>query len=164
MIAASDGARRPRGSRRGSPDARGRAAGVALANRFEAGATRGATDRPGAAGVRPVGCDDSVLGRASSARTLGRGSTRAPYANGRACAACDDPRMVEYGGGVANGPAGQVAGHSGSSPLGQPVDVFGSISHTFNDAANFVLSQPPEVLLVGAVILFLGLVVLKRAF
>ena len=72
--------------------------------------------------------------------------------------------MVEYGGGVANGPAGQVAGHSGSSPLGHPVDVFGSISHTFNDAASFVLSQPPEVLLVGIVIFFLGVVVLKRAF
>jgi hypothetical protein len=72
--------------------------------------------------------------------------------------------MVEYGGGVANGPAGQVAGSSGQHPLGQPVDVFASVSHTFNDAANFVLSQPPEVLVIGIVIFFLGLVVLKRAF
>ncbi|HEY4227905.1 MAG TPA: hypothetical protein VGM49_06170 [Candidatus Limnocylindrales bacterium] len=67
--------------------------------------------------------------------------------------------MVEYGGGIANGPAGQVGGSS--TPH---VDVFASVSHTFNDAANFVLSQPPEVLVVGIVIAFLALVVLKRAF
>jgi len=67
--------------------------------------------------------------------------------------------MVEYGGGIANGPAGQVGGNSAPH-----VDVLASVSHTFNDAANFVLSQPPEVLIVGIVIAFLALVVLKRAF
>jgi hypothetical protein len=72
--------------------------------------------------------------------------------------------MVEYGGGIANGPAGQVAGNSGNPNLGQPVDFLGSVSHTFNDAANFVLSQPPEVLIAGIVIFFVGLIVLKRAF
>jgi hypothetical protein len=73
--------------------------------------------------------------------------------------------MVEYGGGIANGPAGQVAAGSGQRPdLGQHVDFLGSVSHTFNDAANFVLSQPPEVLFVGIIVFFLGLIVLKRAF
>ena len=72
--------------------------------------------------------------------------------------------MVEYGGGIANGPAGQVGGTSGSANAGQHVDVLAGISHTFNDAANFVLSQPPEVLVVGIVVFFLGLIVLKRAF
>jgi hypothetical protein len=72
--------------------------------------------------------------------------------------------MVEYGGGIANGPAGQVAGHSGNPQLGQSVDFLAGVSHTFNDAANFVLSQPPEVLFVGIVVFFLGLIVLKRAF
>jgi hypothetical protein len=73
--------------------------------------------------------------------------------------------MVEYGGGIANGPAGQVAGSSGQHPdFGQHVDFLGSVSHTFNDAATFVLSQPPEVLIVGIIIFFVGLIVLKRAF
>jgi hypothetical protein len=73
--------------------------------------------------------------------------------------------MVEYGGAINNGPAGQVGGSGGAAPdLGQPVDFLGSVSHTFNDAANFVLAQPPEVLVVAIVVFFLGLIVLKRAF
>lgn len=72
--------------------------------------------------------------------------------------------MIEYGGGIQNGPAGQVAGGSGQPDLGTPVDFFGSVSHTFNDAANFVLSQPPEVLIAAIAIIFVGLIVLKRAF
>lgn len=73
--------------------------------------------------------------------------------------------MVEYGGGIANGPAGQVAGSSGQHPnLGTSVDFFGSVSHTFNDGVNFVLSQPPEVLVAGIVVFLVGLIVLKRAF
>ena len=73
--------------------------------------------------------------------------------------------MVEYGGGIANGPAGQVAGSSGQHPnFGQPVDFFGNITHTLNDGVNFVLGQPPEVLIVGIVVFFVGLIVLKRAF
>jgi hypothetical protein len=74
--------------------------------------------------------------------------------------------MVEYGGAIGGGPAGQVAGSSGGNPpdLGQPVDFLGNVGHTFSDAANFVLAQPPEVLVVGIVLFFLGLIVLKRAF
>ena len=72
--------------------------------------------------------------------------------------------MVEYGGGISNGPAGQVAGGSGHPDLGSQVDFFGSLSHTFNDAANFVLAQPPEVLIAAIAIIFVGLIVLKRAF
>ena len=82
------------------------------------------------------------------------------------CAGCDDPRVVEYGGAINNGPAGQVAGSGGGGApdLGQPVDFLGNVSHTFNDAANFVLSQPPEVLVIAIVVFFLGLIVLRRAF
>ena len=72
--------------------------------------------------------------------------------------------MVEYGGGISNGPAGQVAGGSAHPDLGSQVDFFGSLSHTFNDAANFVLAQPPEVLIAAIAIIFVGLIVLKRAF
>jgi hypothetical protein len=72
--------------------------------------------------------------------------------------------MVEYGGGISNGPAGQVAGGSGHPDLGTSVDFMSGVSHTFNDAANFVLAQPPEVLVAAIVVIFLGLIVLKRAF
>jgi hypothetical protein len=74
--------------------------------------------------------------------------------------------VVEYGGGINNGPAGQVGGGGGAGApdLGQPVDFFGSISHTANDIANQVLALPPEMLALGIVLFFVGLVVLKRAF
>jgi hypothetical protein len=73
--------------------------------------------------------------------------------------------VVEYGGGIANGPAGQVAGSSGAHPdLGTPVDFLGSVTHTLNDGVNFVLAQPPEVLVAGIIVFFLALIVLKRAF
>ena len=71
--------------------------------------------------------------------------------------------MVEYGGGINNGPAGQVGGNpggAGSPELGTPVDFFGTI----NDAAAFVSAQPIEVLILGAVVIFIGLIVLRRAF
>jgi hypothetical protein len=77
--------------------------------------------------------------------------------------------MVEYGGGINKGPAGQVGG-SGGSPggnapdLGTPVDFFGSVSNVVNDTTAFLSAQPLEVLVAGIVVVFLGLIVLKRAF
>ena len=75
--------------------------------------------------------------------------------------------MVEYGGGINNGPAGQVGGGvagGGHAPAAQGQDVLGSITHTFGDLANQVLSLPVEVLAFGIVLFFLGIIVLKRAF
>jgi len=71
--------------------------------------------------------------------------------------------MVEYGGGIANGPAGQVGG-ANAPHLGSQPDVFASVGNIVNDAVNMVSSAPPEMLLLGIVIFFVGLVVLKRAF
>jgi len=71
--------------------------------------------------------------------------------------------MVEYGGGINNGPAGQGGG-GGAPVLGTPVDFFGSVGNTINDATAFVSSQPTEVLILGIVIFFVGLMVLRRAF
>ena len=71
--------------------------------------------------------------------------------------------MVEYGGGINNGPAGQVAGGGGAGG-GAHVDFFSSVSHTINDVTHAILAQPPEVLAVGIVLFFVGLVVLRRAF
>ena len=73
--------------------------------------------------------------------------------------------MVEYGGGISHGPAGQVGGGgAGAPPAGGHVDFFASISHTVNDVTHTILAQPPEVLAIGIVVFFLGLIVLRRAF
>ena len=74
--------------------------------------------------------------------------------------------MVEYGGGISHGPAGQVGGGGGAGapPVGGHVDFFDSISHTVNDVTHTILAQPPEVLAIGIVVFFLGLIVLRRAF
>jgi len=77
--------------------------------------------------------------------------------------------VVEYGGGINNGPAGQVGGGGGVIGPGSPAhaqapDVLGSISHTLGDIANQVLALPPGMLALGIVLFFLGLIVLKRAF
>lgn len=74
--------------------------------------------------------------------------------------------MVEYGGGISNGPAGQAGGGGGGGApdLGGHVDFFGSIGHTISDVTNTVLAQPPEVLAIGIVLFFVGLIVLRRAF
>lgn len=72
--------------------------------------------------------------------------------------------MVEYGGGIANGPAGQVGGGAGAPNLGTQQDLFASVGQVVNDAVNMVTSAPPEMLVLGIVIFFVGLIVLKRAF
>lgn len=74
--------------------------------------------------------------------------------------------MVEYGGGIGNGPAGQLAGGSGggSPELGGHVDFFSSVGHAVNDLTHTILAQPPEVLAIGIVVFFVGLLVLRRAF
>jgi hypothetical protein len=78
--------------------------------------------------------------------------------------------VVEYGGGIQNGPAGQVGGGAGVGAGGgghavtQTPDFFGSITHTAGDLVNQVLALPTEVLAVGIIAFFLGLIILKRAF
>ncbi|HXG26728.1 MAG TPA: hypothetical protein VNL94_07755 [Candidatus Binatia bacterium] len=73
--------------------------------------------------------------------------------------------MIEYGGGVSHGPAGQVGGGGNGTPsLGTETDLFGTVGAFVNDAANFLGAQPPEVLVAGFLAVLLGLVILKRAF
>jgi hypothetical protein len=72
--------------------------------------------------------------------------------------------MVEYGGGISHGPAGQVGGSGGAPDVGAHVDFFGSIGHAINDVTSTVLAQPPEILAIGIVLFFVGLIVLRRAF
>ena len=74
--------------------------------------------------------------------------------------------MVEYGGGISNGPAGQVAGSGGGSApdFGTSTDLFSSVGNLVNDATSWLGSLPFEVLVAGIVVFFVGLLVLKRAF
>ena len=74
--------------------------------------------------------------------------------------------MVEYGGAIGNGPAGQVAGSSGGNApdFGSSTDLFASVGHLVNDTTNWLTSLPFEVQVAGIIVFFVGLIVLKRAF
>ena len=74
--------------------------------------------------------------------------------------------MIEYGGGINNGPAGQVGGGGGGGApdLGTPVDFFGSAGNLINDALSFISSQPLEVLVAAFFVILISLMVLRRAF
>lgn len=71
--------------------------------------------------------------------------------------------MIEYGGGINKGPAGQVGGGGGTAPDFGGGDPFANISHTVDGAVGWFTSLPPieMALVVGAV--FIGLVILRRA-
>jgi hypothetical protein len=69
--------------------------------------------------------------------------------------------VVEYGGGISHGPAGQVSG-GGSHPLAQGHDVFSSVGQ-FADGAYQTLSTLSPIQLVGLiVVVFVGLIILRR--
>jgi hypothetical protein len=74
--------------------------------------------------------------------------------------------MVEYGGGISEGPAGQVGGGSGagSVPDFGGGDPFANIRHTVDGAVAWVghLSTIELVALIGVVVI--GLFLLRRAF
>jgi hypothetical protein len=82
------------------------------------------------------------------------------------CVGCDDARVIEYGGGINNGPAGQVGGGGGGGTpdLGTPVDFFGNAGNLLNDAVGFISSQPIEVLVAAFFVILISLAVLRRAF
>jgi len=73
--------------------------------------------------------------------------------------------MVEYGGAINNGPAGQVAGSGGGNApdFGSSPDLFASVGHVVNDATNWLASLPFELQVAAIVIFFGALLVLKRA-
>ena len=74
-----------------------------------------------------------------------------------ACA-CEDPRMVEYGNGV-----GEVAGRSGGGGGGQAPDVGATLANMVNDSVTNLSALPPAALiLLGAVVIIVGFMLLKR--
>lgn len=69
--------------------------------------------------------------------------------------------MVEYGDTV-SGVAGQVRGGTGGG--GHSVDVGASASQFIADSAHTLSTMPPAALVGLVVVIFLGLIFLKRAF
>ena len=69
--------------------------------------------------------------------------------------------MVEYGSGVGD-VAGKAAG--GSSGAGQPVDMGASVGHFVTSSMHTLSTMPPAYLVAGVVIIFVGLIFLRRAF
>jgi len=76
--------------------------------------------------------------------------------------------MVEYGTGISHGPAGQVSGGGGGSPVGvhpANVDLGTSIGNAVNDAAHAFSTMPfAEQALIVIVGLFILYLVARRAF
>jgi hypothetical protein len=68
--------------------------------------------------------------------------------------------MVEYGQGVgqATGASGAVGGGGGTRDLGADV------SNAINSAVHTVSALPPETLVLIVVLVFVGLIILRKAF
>ena len=69
--------------------------------------------------------------------------------------------MVEYGSGVGD-VAGKAAG--GSSGGSQPVDMGASVSHFVSSSMHTLSTMPPAFLVAGVIVIFVGLIFLRRAF
>ena len=69
--------------------------------------------------------------------------------------------MFEYGNGVSQ-VAGRAGGAGGSG--GRSTDVGASLGQFVNDSAHTISTMPPAALLAGVVIVFIGLLLVKRAF
>jgi hypothetical protein len=69
--------------------------------------------------------------------------------------------MVEYGNGVS-----QVAGKAVGGPAGggQPLDMGASVSQFVTNSVHTISALPPAYLVAGAIVIFLGLILLRRAF
>ena len=77
--------------------------------------------------------------------------------------------MGEYGVGVGDGPAGQVGGGGGSPGGTNPfadgsTDVGAAVGNFVNDSIHTLSTLTPLEMLVLVVVVFLGLVALKRVF
>ena len=70
--------------------------------------------------------------------------------------------MVEYGNGV--GTATKVANGGSGGGGGGSMDVGAAAGGFIHDAANTVSTLPPEALIAIVIVIFLGLIVLRRAF
>ena len=93
--------------------------------------------------------------RLHEARSLSRGT---------ACAACDHPRMVEYGNGIGHGAAGQVGGSGGGGGgAGVNTDWSVQIGNAASDAWNTFTALPAWEMALIVILLIGALVVVRRA-
>ena len=69
--------------------------------------------------------------------------------------------MVEYGNGVGQATG---AGGGGGAAVGGHEDVLARLGTMIDNGIDTIAALPPEILLAGIVVIFLGLVILKRAF
>jgi hypothetical protein len=67
--------------------------------------------------------------------------------------------MVEYGNGV-----GQATGVGGGGGGGGTTDLGAGATAFVNDAVNTISALPPTTLVIIAVLVFLGLILVRRAF
>jgi hypothetical protein len=81
---------------------------------------------------------------------------------GGPCGGCDHPSVVEYGNGIANGPAGQVGGAGGGHPLSVGGDPFANVTRFVNDGVAWLGSLPPAELVVLVVAVLVGLFLVRR--
>jgi hypothetical protein len=73
--------------------------------------------------------------------------------------------MVEYGGGISEGPAGQVGGGGGVGTVPDfGGDPFANIRHTVDGAVAWVGSLSMIELAALVAVIFAGLLILRRAF
>ena len=71
--------------------------------------------------------------------------------------------MVEYGNGISKGPAGQVGG-GGGQPLGNGGDPFANASQLVNDGWSWLTHLSTVELIIVVAVVFIGLLILRRAF
>jgi len=71
--------------------------------------------------------------------------------------------MVEYGGGIQNGPAGQVGGGSSPVGFGGGVDIGASVGDFIGNAVHTVSTMEPGMFLLWVVGIIVALAVLRRA-
>ena len=71
--------------------------------------------------------------------------------------------MAEYGNGVGQA-TGAGGGGSGATGVGGNQDVIDRLSGILRDGVDTIAALPPEMLIAGIIVAFLGLIILTRAF
>ncbi len=71
--------------------------------------------------------------------------------------------MVEYGGGISHGPAGQVSGSGGGAVGSGTTDLFAPVGRFLDDAVRTLGALSPTELVILAAVVFVGLLILRRA-
>ena len=119
--------------------------------------------RRGSGAVAARDAPDAAALPTTARRALRLHETRS-LSRGTACAACDHPRMVEYGNGIGHGAAGQVGGSGGGGGgAGVNTDWSVQIGNAASDAWNTFTALPAWEMALIVILLIGALVVVRRA-